>query len=167
MATDTGFVHNACAQYEIRLEDYLDGALSAAEAQSVEQHWRDCVGCRAALERAFASGRLLRVVGPSEGPGPAFARTVMARIQAEQEALGDRSGFWLPLVTLGWRVAATATVVLGVLVTYDAGWGRHAQPDRNTARLIRVSDIFAPDPANAPASRDEVLMMEAETNHGN
>jgi anti-sigma factor RsiW len=167
MASDTEFVHNACTQYEALLEDYLDGALSSVEARSAEQHWRGCVGCRAAMERAFASGRLLRAAGPSEGPGPAFARTVMARVRAEQEALGDRSGLWLPLVKLGWRVAATATVILGVLVTYDAGWGRRAQPDRNSARLIGVSDIFAPDPANPPASRDEVLMMEAETNHGN
>jgi hypothetical protein len=33
--------------------------------------------------------------------------------------------------------------------------------------VMRGSDIFAPDPANPPASRDEVLMMVADTNHGN
>jgi anti-sigma-K factor RskA len=168
MSTDTEFENKACMQYEALLEDYLGGELSAAEAQTAEQHWRNCAGCRDALEQASKSVHLLRLAGPSDGPGPAFARTVMARIRAvaRDAAIPDRAGFWQPLVRLGWRFAATATVLLAVLVTYDAGWGRRAQRNMRDARLIGVSDIFAPDPVNPPASRDEVLMMEAETNHG-
>jgi anti-sigma-K factor RskA len=169
MPTDTEFGNKACTQYEALLEDYLGGALSAAEAKTAEQHWRNCAECQGALEQASESVRLLRLAGPSEGPGPAFARTVMARIRAAEQdaAIADRAGFWQPLVRLGWRFAATATIVLAVLVTYDAGWGRHAQRNPRNPRLIGVSDIFAPDPANPPASRDEVLMMEADSNHGN
>ena len=166
MATDTEFENKACTQYEALLEDYLGGELSAAEAKTTEQHWQNCASCRNALEQAAASVRMLRVAGPSNGPGPAFARTVMARIRAaEQDGSAERAGFWQPLV-LGWRFAATATIVLAVLVTYDAGWGRHAQRNtREHARLSGVSDLFAPDPAKAPANRDEVLMMVAETSH--
>ncbi len=168
MSIDTGFESKACLQYEALLEDYLDGSLDAAESKAVENHWRDCAGCRGVLEQAAASVRLLRLAGPSEGPGPAFARTVMARIRAaEQSPAFDRAGFWQPLVKWGWRFAATATVILGVLVTYDAGWGRHAQRDLVNARLMGVSDIFAPDPGKAPANSDEVLIMVADTNHGN
>jgi anti-sigma factor RsiW len=168
MSTDTEFENKACTQYEALLEDYLDGELSAAEAQTAKQHWHNCGACREALERASKGAHLLRLAGPSDGPGPAFARTVMARIRAAERdaAAPDRAGFWQPLVRLGWRFAATATVVLAVLVTYDAGWGRHAQRNMRNARLIGVSDIFAPDPVNPPASRDEVLMMEAENSHG-
>jgi hypothetical protein len=168
MSADTEFGTKACTEYEALLEDYLSDELGAAEAQTTEQHWRNCAACRDALEQASGSGPLLRLAGPLEGPGPAFARTVMARIRAAERdtAVADRAGFWQPLVRLGWRFAATATVVLAVLVTYDAGWGRHAQRNMRNARLIGVSDIFAPDPVNPPASRDEVLMMEAETNHG-
>jgi anti-sigma-K factor RskA len=167
MSTDTEFGNKACKSYEALLEDYVSGALIAADAKLAEQHWQSCASCRAALEQAASSVRLFRLAGPSDGPGPAFARTVMARIRAEQERSAERTGFWQPLVRLGWRFAATATIVLGVLVTYDAGWGRHLQPNISTARLIRVSDIFSPDPANAPSNRDEVLMMVADTNHGN
>jgi len=150
------------------LEDYLEGALSAADAKIAEQHWQNCAPCRGALDQAASSVRLLRLAGPSNGPGPAFARTVMARIRtAEQEGSAERAGFWQPLVRLGWRFAATATIALGVLVSYDAGWGHRAQPNGATARLMGVSDIFGPDPANPPANRDEVLMMVAETNHAN
>jgi anti-sigma factor RsiW len=167
MATETEFGYTACAKYEALLEDYLDGALELTDAKTAEQHWQDCANCRGALEQAASSVRLLRLAGPSVGPGPAFARTLMTRIRAaEQERSSERAGFWQPLVSLGWRFAATATLVLGALVSYDAGWGRHAQRNLATARLIGTSDIFAPDPANPPADRDEVLIMVAETNHG-
>ena len=170
MAMDTGFETTACRKYEARLEDYLEGTLDAAESMAVEKHCRECGACRVALDQASASVRLLRVAEPSAGPGPAFARTVMARIRAAESELArssERAGFWQPLVRLGWRVAATATVVLGVLVTYDAGWGHHAQRNSANTRLMDGNDIFAPDPANPPASRDEVLMMVADSNHGN
>lgn len=168
MATDTEFGNTSCTKYEALLEDYLDGALSTDAAKSAEQHWQSCEACRAALEQAALSVRLLRLAGPSDGPGPAFARTVMARIRAaEQDRATERSGFWQPVVRLCWRFAATATIVLGALVSYDAGWGHRSQPNGPTARLIGVSDIFAPDPVNAPANRDEVLMMVADTNHAN
>jgi anti-sigma factor RsiW len=166
MATDTDFGITACAKFEALLEDYLDGELAVGDAKLVEQHLQNCAACRSALEHVASSVHLLRFAGPSDGPGPGFARTVMARIRvAEQDRTIERAGFWQPLVSLGWRFAATATLALGVLVTYDAGWGRHAQPEVKTARLMSVSDFFGPDPANPPADRDEVLMMVAETNH--
>jgi hypothetical protein len=170
MSTDTGFKTTACTKYEALLEDYLGSTLDAAQSMAAEQHWRDCAGCRAALQEASASVRLLRLAGPSAGPGPAFARTVMARIRAAESDLArssERAGFWQPLVKLGWRFAATATVVLAVLLTYDAGWGHRVQQNAANVRLMGGNDIFAPDPVNPPASRDEVLMMVADTNHGN
>jgi hypothetical protein len=166
MARETDLGNSACRNYEAVLEDYVGGTLGTADARIGEQHWQNCASCRNALEQAAASVRMLRLVGPSDGPGPAFARTVMARIRSgEQDRLIERAGFWQPLVRLGWRFAAAATIVLCVLVSYDAGWGRRTQPDIAAARLTGVSDLFAPDPANAPANRDEVLMMVAETNH--
>ena len=166
MATNTEFGNTACAKYEALLEDYLEGALSAADAKSTEVHWRNCAACRSALEEAAVSVRLLHLAGPTDGPGPGFARTVMARIrEAERDRSVERGGLWQPIVSLAWRFAATAMLVLGVLVTYDAGWGRHAQPDVATARLMGVSDLLAPDPAKPPEDRDEVLMMVADNNH--
>jgi anti-sigma-K factor RskA len=160
---------NACTKYELHLEDYLEGALDAASSREIEVHSRDCAGCRAALGEASVAVRLLRAAGPSDGPSPAFARTVMARIRGAESELAhssDRAGFWQPLVRLSWRFAATATVLLGVLVSYDAGWWHFGQ--RTPApSLIHSADIFAPDPGNPPANRDEVLMMVADTNHGN
>ena len=164
MAMDTELGNAACSEYEALLEDYLNDELNAADAKRASEHWKNCAGCRAALEQAAESARLLRLAEPSADPGPAFARIVMARIRAAEQ---DRGVLWQPFVSLAWRVAATASLALALLVTYDAGWGHRPQPNADSTRLTGVSDLFSPDPANLPANGDEVLMMVAESNHGN
>jgi anti-sigma factor RsiW len=156
----------ACSQYEALLEDYLTGELSIADAKTVDQHLQDCSPCHGALELGLGSARLLRLAGPTVEPGPGFARIVMARIRAaESERAAERAGFWQPLVSLGWGFAATATLVLVGLVTYDAGWVHRAKVDVASERVVGPSDLFGPDPGASPSNRDEVLIMVAENNH--
>ncbi len=162
------FRTSACAPFEARLEDYVAGELGGSGAKDVTEHLASCAGCREALDEAAASARLLRAVGPADGPGPAFSRTVMARIHAaEQERTAERATFWQPFVSFGWRFAATAMLALAILITYEAGWGRSLQPNLVAVRPSNVTDLFSPDPEKTPASRDDVLMMLAENNHGN
>jgi len=167
MATNEGFTTGACEQYEALLEDYMNGDLGAADARSAADHWQNCPGCRSALQKAAAGARLLRAAEPSLDPGTGFARMVMARIRtAENESAAMRLSFWQPFVSFGWRFAATATLALVALVTYNAGWGHPAQPNVAAARPTIASDIFAPEPARVPANGDEVLMMVADNGHG-
>jgi anti-sigma-K factor RskA len=167
MTTNTGDRKAACTKYEALLEDYLNGELSGAAASSATEHWKNCAGCREALDNATASVHLLRVAQPTADPGPGFSRTVMARIRAtEGERTRERSVLWQPFVALAWRFAATATLALAVLVTYDAGWGHRPQPEVAAVRPTQVADLFAPDPGIPPANGDEVLMMVAEGGHG-
>jgi anti-sigma-K factor RskA len=167
MATDPGIRKAACTKYEALLEDYLGGALEGPESNNAAEHWKNCAGCRQALEDAASSVRLLRLAEPSADPEPGFSRKVMARIRAaERERTGERTVFWQPFVSLAWRFAATATLALGVMVTYNAGWGHRPQPSVGARRPMQTADIFAPDPANPPANGDEVLMMVAESGHG-
>jgi len=151
----------------VLLEDYLSGGLGGLDAKDIAEHLERCAGCRTALEKATASVRLLRVRGATTDLGPGFARMVMARIRAEQQESAGAIGIWQLFVSLGWRFAATATLVLAVLLAYDVTLRKPIQPNVAPGRLAEVHDIFAPDPAGVPASRDEVLMMVAETNHGN
>jgi hypothetical protein len=76
-------------------------------------------------------------------------------------------GFWQPLVSMAWRFAATATLALAVLVAYDTT--SHAKRTPQQAPTLeasaRIPDMFSPDPARVPSSRDEVLMMVAEDEH--
>lgn len=163
--TDTN-TRTACLQYEALLEDYLEGVLDEAGAETARRHLRDCAGCNEAFERASGSMRLLRTTEPTAAPDAAFARNVMARIGlAEQERTAERAGFWPPIVALGWRFAATATLAVGVMVSCDIGFSHYARLNVPSARSIE-GNLFAPEPARAPANGDEVLMMLAETSHG-
>lgn len=162
MATDWGTTNAVCEKYESLLEDYLNGDLSAADAKTAAEHWQSCAGCRAALQGAAAGLRLLKVAAPTPDPGPAFARVVMARIR-ERSAGG--TNFWQPFVSFGWRFAATATLALGVFVSYNAGRGHWLQPKVTAVRPTESVDLFAPEPARVPANGDEVLMMVADNSH--
>lgn len=151
----------ACERYEALLEDYLNGELSGADARAVIDHCQRCEGCREALEMGAEGARLLHAALASPDPGSGFARIVMARIRnAETDTV--RANFWQPLVSFGWRFAATASLAVFALVSYNAGWGRRPQPK---AAASRPMDIFAPEPARAPANGDEVLMMVADSGH--
>lgn len=166
MATDSQFRSAGCQKHEALLEDYLNGELSGADAKPAIEHWQNCPSCRALLEDAALSARLLRAAEPSPDPGPGFARKVIARIRAvESEKSALRASFWQPFVSFGWRFAATATLALMAFVSYDVRWGHHAQPNVVAARPISVSDILAPEPARVSANGDEVLMMVADSDH--
>ena len=159
-------VRTACAKYEPVLEDYLEGVLDQDGAEAARRHLQNCAGCNAAFEQAAGSVKLLQIAEPSEGPDAAFARNVMARIRtAEQERTAERAGFWQPVVALGWRFAATATLAVAVLVSCDIGLSHYARINVPTARSVE-GNLFAPEPARPPANVDEVLMMVAETSHG-
>jgi anti-sigma factor RsiW len=159
------FGNSACSEYEALLEDSISGEIGGADAARLSQHLKQCAGCREALEFVSPSRRLLRLAVPVRDPGPGFARDVMARIRADREVNSEKS-FWQPLIALGWRFAATATLAVAVLVAYDTT--SHKQPDPTVGSMsaTRMQDIFSPDPARMPASRDEVMMMVAENENG-
>lgn len=162
--TDTN-VKMACAKYEPVLEDYLEGVLDEAGAEAARRHLQDCAACSEALDRATGGARLLQILEPSEAPDAAFTRKVMERIRlTERERSAERAGFWQPVVALGWRFAATAALAVGVLLTCDIGLSHYARINVATARSVE-GNLFAPEPARAPATGDEVLMMVAETGH--
>lgn len=155
----------ACAEFEALLEDHLTGELSGADAEKLAKHVEGCAACGDALEDAAAGTRLLHIAEAAPDPGPGFSRTVMARIRAERDRQGEEKSIWSPFVAVAWRFAATATLALAVLVTFDAS--RHSQSVANVAFVPTTEshDLFT-DPTRPPTSRDEVLRMVVETDHG-
>jgi hypothetical protein len=154
----------ACSQYEAMLEDHLQGVLRGPEAAMLAEHLQGCVGCRAALEDATVSTRLLAIAEPAADPGAGFSRVVMARIRQELQT-GEGKSIWRPFVAVAWRFAATAAFALVLLVSFDLG--RHSQwvADQPIMAENRVPEI-APDRPSLPANRDEVILMMADTSHG-
>ncbi len=163
---------NACLKYEAMLEDFLEGQLNASDLKNLRAHLGECAGCRDALETAQGSVPLLRLAEPVPAPGPQFSRVVMARIRMDELArTEEHATFWHPIVSLAWRFAATAAVALILLLSYDVLGNSNAQ---SGAALVSQSEvnqtetpgIFTPEPVASPATRDDVLLMVAETNYG-
>jgi hypothetical protein len=154
----------ACTKYEAALEDHFQGALHGPEAAMLAEHLRSCAGCRAALEDATASARLLAIAEPSPDPGAGFSRIVMARIRQEMQT-GEGRSIWRPVVSVAWRFAASAAFALVLLVSFDLG--RHSQSvsDQSIMADNRLPEIGV-ERAPLPTNRDEVILMMADTSHG-
>jgi anti-sigma factor RsiW len=156
----------ACLEFEALLEDHLTGDLSNADAAKLADHLESCAACTSALEHVASSVELLRTLSPAADPGPGFSRVMMARVRQELSKLNEQKYVWQPFISLAWRFAATATLALAVLVTFDTV--HHNQIDQSNmafARATQPKELF-PDPGRVPTNRDEVLMMVADTNHG-
>lgn len=157
----------ACTEFEVLLEDHLSGELSGTDAEKLAKHVENCAACGDALEEAAAGTRLLHIAEAAPDPGPGFSRAVMARIRAEMDRRREEKSIWLPVISVAWRFAATATLALAVLVTFDASRHNRSASGSNVAFVSATEshDLFA-DPTRPPASRDEVLRMLVETDHG-
>jgi len=156
--------YSACTQHEAALEDHLQGALHGPEAAMLAEHLRSCAGCRAALADATASARLLAVAEPAPDPGAGFSRIVMAHIRQELRT-GEGKSIWRPIVSVAWRVAASAAFALVLLVSFDLGRYSQFVSDQSMMADNRVPEI-APDQPSLPANRDDVILMMADTSHG-
>lgn len=160
----------ACENYEALLEDYLSGELDTAEAARVESHAASCAGCRSAVNYSASGSRLLQFVGRlpdrAPGPGPNFARTVMARIRTEESSVAEGGSFWQPLVSMAWKFAATAAFALALLLAYTVAGSDRPETEVAAVSQVDTQDLFAPDPTTPPADRDEALMMVAGSDYG-
>jgi predicted anti-sigma-YlaC factor YlaD len=164
MSMNEEYRTTACSQYEAVLEDHLHGDLGGREATELAEHLKTCSGCRAALDEAVLSARLLRVAEPAADPGPGFSHMVMARIRAELH-LNEAKSVWQPFVSLAWRFAATAAVALVILVSFDMGRHSQLRQDESLLATNRLPELV-PDQSSVPTSSDDVLLLMAETNHG-
>jgi hypothetical protein len=157
-------VYTACTEYEAALEDHLQGSLRGPESASLAEHLQTCVGCQAALDEAAASARLLAITEPSPDPGPGFSRIVMARIR-QQLQTNEGKSIWRPFVSVGWRFAASAAFALVLMVSFEMGRQSQSQSDQSIVAQNRMPEIV-PDRPSVPASRDEILLMMADTSNG-
>jgi hypothetical protein len=161
------FRTSACEQYEAMLEDHLNGDIGGAEAANLTEHLKSCAGCAGALDEAEKSARLLRVGEPAADPGAGFARIVMARIRGEMDSREEKS-IWRPVVSLAWKLSATAGFALVLLVMFEA-----THQDRNQNQWQHEFAIVAADEApellsdeaRLPSNRDETLILMAEDGH--
>ena len=158
----------ACPQYEPLLEEYIEGQIGERDRSIILSHLIDCGNCREALDAASGSQNLFRAAEPTIAPVPQFSRLVMAHVSAHEAASAEqKASFWRPVVALGWRFAATAAVVLVLLLTYDVVGKQQSANGVAVAGQTEVPGIFTPDPVATPSTRDDILALVAESYSGN
>jgi anti-sigma factor RsiW len=118
-----------CDGQDDRLDDLLDGALSAEEARVLETHVADCPACRASLEarRALALriAALPRTIAPPHDRWPAIRASIGAtRVQSSRRR--------------AWLAAAAIVCGLGLtgLLGYRLGSRPAVPPESSEARAL-------------------------------
>jgi anti-sigma factor RsiW len=92
-----------CETWTDKLDAYLDGELTGAEARAVNEHLRGCPGCAAESLSRVQQKRVLQAAGQKFSADPAFRARIQQSIAPHRAAHWSR--FWLP-------VLATAMVLV-------------------------------------------------------
>lgn len=153
-----------CEKFEPLLEDYLNGELPRAETERLTLHLDACGNCRAALDDARISVRLVSAFEPAADPGPGFARVVMARINVAERWIKEQRSFWRPFEALAWRLAFSAMLALAFLFAYGIRVSHQTSVTTATTISAQQPDIFTFPVSTAPATNDDVLLAIA-THH--
>ncbi len=162
----------SCKELEPAWEAYLDYRAggssswsSAVPAEELEAHLHQCSACHEAVEAARLARRLLRdAIAPVPMPGSGFTARVMSSIRTEEAQRERAAASWRPLEFLASRLALTAAVLLLVLSAYL--YGTSPVRVRQEGSPVRVVSENFPEAPREPATKDEVLLTLAGSDHG-
>ncbi len=121
-----------CRDWRHLLGAYALGDLADEERASLEAHLEGCPECRAEAEALDAVARLLpladpdRFGQPAPQPSPELGKLIAATIGRERRVVRRRRR-WRFGLTLGGAAAATAAVLLAILVLPGDGSGQPEQ----------------------------------------
>lgn len=138
-----------CAEFEIILCDYIDGALSAEARARVESHIQSCEPCAQFAGECGAVSELLKRV-PEVAPPPAAVTRILHQIPVRQpasvRARGALAGFlgrWIapvkqPRMVMGMAMTILSFAMLGRFAGIEARQIRPA--DVNPARVMEATE---------------------------
>lgn len=149
-----------CEAFNNRLDDWLDGELSAADARALEAHAADCANCATVMRTARRLQREAFTLPPAHEP----ARDLWPEIAARLEPRAVRAERkWLH--ALAASVAAVAIFAGGMLVSRVL-----LQDEANVPRLVERGQTELPSVAEArrilPASYVELVDAAAPGGSG-
>jgi hypothetical protein len=166
MNTENEFAGHACSEYEVFLEDYLEGTLEGASARKLTEHLKSCAGCSEALADASSAAHWLHQVEATPDPGPGFSHMVMARIRTHESQ--NRASFWEPFISLAWKFATTAALALVVMLAY-ASHGNNSVAVNTSSSAITVpsgvQDLLVASQSGVPETRGDMVRMVTESDN--
>lgn len=135
-----------CNAAQLALSARLDGELSPAEEQALQEHLARCPQCRVLQDELSALHTLLNELEPPAVP-PELKAGVMANLPP-QEKVGRK------VVSLHWKrwgaMAAAAAIVIAATV-----WLRMPSPDQSNAPVAEIpskTSVEAPTTEGAPST---------------
>jgi anti-sigma factor RsiW len=120
-------------EWNDRLQDWLDGDISAADAAALQAHMAGCAACRARAEELQALDRSLRNAAPRLALNDAFDAKLFAQIDAIDESkqaaarqrMEQELQQNLQALARGWRRALLFIipgVIAGVALAFALTW---------------------------------------------
>ena len=107
-----------CAELEILLADYLDGAVSGVEKSAVEAHLAGCASCAELTRDAAGAMAFMERAARVEPPAGIVVRIladdrIKLRSSWAERLLGFVSQFWQPRLAMGVAMVVLSIAVLG------------------------------------------------------
>lgn len=107
-----------CAELEILLADYLDGAVSGVEKSAVEAHLAGCASCAELARDAAGAVAFMERAARVEPPSGIVVRIladdrIKLRSSWTERLLGFVSQFWQPRLAMGVAMVVLSIAVLG------------------------------------------------------
>lgn len=131
-----------CTQFNEKIDDYCDGALTAEQVRAMQQHATSCTACASTLKahQSMLAG-LKSLSAPAMRPG--YAQQALRRSVAQNTHL--RRGF---LTGFGSAMAAAAAILVAVVLWMPGGFDQDAPVSRVQLSLHAESNVnlvfFAP-----------------------
>lgn len=168
MNAENDFASCACPEYEVMLEEYLQGTLENGTARKLSEHLKVCASCGQALEDATEAAKWLHRAERTPDPGPAFTHLVMTRVRTHESEV--RTSFWEPFVSLAWKFATTAALALVLMLAYAAHGTNAISPDTNNVATTAstqgdLQEILVAGQSTVPATRSDMVRMVTESDN--
>lgn len=168
MNGENDFANCVCPQYEVMLEECLEGALENGAARKLSEHLKACAGCSQALQDAIEAAKWLQQAERTPDPGPAFTHMVMTRVRTQAPVA--RSSFWEPFVSMAWKFATTAALALVLMLAYAARGTNAVSPDTNNGATTAsvqgdLQEILVAGQSTVPATRSDMVRMVTESDN--
>jgi len=134
-----------CENFNDRLPEYLDEALSAAEKADASEHVQKCGDCRRALARHEAFAKSLRLSFNRETQGLSLRPETRRNIFSALEPRGVLLTAWAyirPFIEIIWRQPAWTGAFLLCLLLLISGSIFYRHPMKNTVKGERNNYVI-------------------------